>query len=94
MADSEIKTQDDIFNNILNTPEEETEEEEPGYTVFNYTDGFFASPDTFKTPKAAKEFIVNFRNQYRKQGYYSTSDRTRISPDEIELEVLPPNFQF
>ncbi len=61
------------------------------YTVFNTTDGFFATQNEFPTVQEAKNWITEFRNQYRKQGYYSTSDRTRISPDEIDLTILPTN---
>ena len=87
------KEQEDIFNAILNTPESDSEEEEEnGFTVFNSTDGFFATPETFKTREVASAWIVEFRNRYRGQGYYSTSDRTRISPDEIMLDILDPDY--
>ena len=96
MKSKENVTKDDFLNKIISPPEEEQpeEEEENGFTVFNSTDGFFATPIAFKSIELAVAWIVEFRNQYRRQGYYSTSDRTRISPDEIELDILPPNFQF
>lgn len=91
MNEHKETTQDDIFNRIMNTPDDD-QEEEIGFTVFNHTDGFFASQEVFKTKELAADWIVNFRNQYRKQGFYSTSDRTHISPDDIDLEILDPNF--
>jgi len=58
------------------------------YTVFNYTDGIFASPDTF-TKKKGLEYIENFRLRYKNQGYYRDNKWNKIPPSEIELDLIP-----
>ena len=56
--------------------------------VWNVTDGLPATEEWFKTPEEAKQFIKEFRQRYKDlQGYYLTSDRKRIDPDEIRLKI-------
>jgi hypothetical protein len=59
------------------------------YIVFNYTDNITASPNTFSSKDKARAFIKEFRSRYKKQGYYFTSGMERISPSDIELEIIP-----
>lgn len=63
-----------------------------GYIVFNYTDNIEASAETFKTKKAANDFIKEFRKRYEKQGYYKTNNWEKINPEHIDLEVIPADF--
>lgn len=63
-----------------------------GYKVFNYTDNIEASAETFKTKKAANDFIKAFRKRYEKQGYYRDNRRRQIKPADIDLEVIPADF--
>ena len=63
-----------------------------GYVVFNYTDNIHASNEVFKTKKEAKEFIENFRNRFNQQGYYRTNYGERIPTNQIDLEVIPEDF--
>lgn len=63
-----------------------------GYRVFNYTDNIYASPNIYKSKKQAQNYVTEFRNRYNKQGYYRTNTMGKISPEEIELEIIPANF--
>ena len=63
-----------------------------GFVVFNYTDNIHASNEVFKTKKEAKEFIENFRNRFNQQGYYRTNYGERIPTNQIDLEVIPEDF--
>jgi hypothetical protein len=63
-----------------------------GYVVFNYTDNIYASNEVFKTKREAKEFIENFRNRFNQQGYYRTNYGERIPTNQIDLEVIPEDF--
>jgi len=63
-----------------------------GYMVFNYTDNIYASPETYKTRKEAKEFIKGFRKKFEAQGYYRDNRRNKINPEHIEVEVIPSDF--
>lgn len=64
----------------------------PGYKVFNYTDDIYASPDTFRTKKEAKEFIAAFRKRFDTQGYYRDNRGRKLKPAEIDLEIIPEDF--
>lgn len=66
--------------------------EKYGYRVFNYTDNIYASPDIFEKQKGAKAFIAEFRNRYKAQGYYRTNRHEKIDINNIDLEIIPANF--
>ena len=57
------------------------------YTVFNQTDGIYATPDTFRTRRNAEKFIRSFRRRFIAQGFYLTFRRERIAIDEVQLEI-------
>jgi hypothetical protein len=59
----------------------------PKLTVFNKTDGVFASPQPFDSDKEARKFIREFRDRFKLQGYYLTSSGERIDPEAVILEV-------
>ena len=59
------------------------------WNVFNYTDGIPAHHEFFKTKEEAEEFIKQFRKRFEFQGYYLTSDRERISPNDVDLRIEP-----
>lgn len=56
------------------------------YIVFNATDGFYASPEQY-TKEEAEQFIKDFPLRFKAQGYYLTSNRERIRPEDVELEI-------
>jgi len=56
------------------------------YRVFNATDGIYASPEVMSKAEA-EEFIANFKETFRKLGYYLTATGLAISPDEVELAI-------
>ena len=58
------------------------------YIVFNHTDGIFASPDQM-TKKEAEKFVREFPLGYKNQGYYRTSKREMINPEDVKLEIRP-----
>lgn len=57
------------------------------YQVFNRTDGIFATDELFESVESAKEFIKEFRNRFKAQGYYRDSRWNKIEPENIELEI-------
>ena len=61
------------------------------YTVFNKTDGFYASPDIM-TKKQADKFVKDFPFRYTKQGYYRTNKWEKIDPKDVILEIRPVIF--
>ena len=63
-----------------------------GYQIFNYTDNIYASAETIYTLKKAKIFIREFRNRYKKQGYYRNNRLEKINPKHIDLEIIPADF--
>jgi hypothetical protein len=67
-----------------------SEEGKPGdsWIVFNKTDGFYASPETF-TREEAEKFVEDFPKRFEKQGYYLTGNRERIKPEEVVLDIQP-----
>ena len=58
------------------------------YTVFNKTDGFFASPDQM-TKEEAEKFVKDFPMRYTEQGYYRTNTWAKIDPKDVDLEIRP-----
>ncbi len=59
------------------------------YEVWNDTDQIPASDQRFKTRSEAEEFCDQFRRRFAVgQGYYYTSNRERISPDDIKLAIV------
>ena len=60
-----------------------------GFSLWNETDQVFASPDRFRTRKAATAYAASFRERYKPQGYYLTAGGYRISPADVELVILP-----
>jgi hypothetical protein len=58
-------------------------------SLWNSTDQVFASPDAFETEKEAQAYAKAFRQRFAAQGYYLTADGYRISPDDVELVVVP-----
>ena len=65
---------------------------EKGYMVFNYTDNLYANYDIFATKKEANNFIKEFRNRYKQQGYYRDSNMNKIDVEDIDLEIIPSDF--
>lgn len=59
------------------------------WLVENRTDDIPAWPEPFESMSEAREFIRAFRARYEKQGYYLTVDGLRISPEHVELEIVP-----
>ena len=57
------------------------------FTVFNETDGVYASAEKFDTEKEAEEFIEDYLEIYKKQGYYFTNNMRRIDPKDVELTI-------
>ena len=62
-------------------------QEKPKYIVFNHTDGITASFEPFSSIAKAQKFIKEFRERFKAQGYYKTSNWEKISPNEIDLEI-------
>lgn len=62
------------------------------FKVFNYTDNIFASPDTFLKKKDARLFIKQFRARFAVQGYYRDNKWNKIAPKDIDLEIIPADF--
>lgn len=58
------------------------------YEVFNETDGIPASSHSFKTKKQAEDYIIQFRERYKRQGYYFTSNMERINPKDVKLKIV------
>ena len=58
-------------------------------SLWNETDQVFAAPDDFETEAQALAYADAFRKRFAAQGYYLTADGYRISPDEVELVVVP-----
>jgi hypothetical protein len=59
------------------------------YTLYNETDNIPAAPDDFETEAEALAYAEAFRKRFAAQGYYLTADGYRISPDDVELVVVP-----
>ena len=58
------------------------------YMVWNNTDNISTHHDFFTTIKEAKEFIKNFRERFKQQGYYRDNRWNMIAPENIELEII------
>lgn len=58
-------------------------------SLWNKTDQVFAAPDDFETEAQALAYTEAFRKRFAAQGYYLTADGYRISPDDVELVVVP-----
>lgn len=61
------------------------------YSVWNWTDNISATAKTFSSKKAANDFIKEFRDRYKQQGYYRDNRWRKIAPEDIELEVYEIN---
>lgn len=57
------------------------------YTIWNEHDNIMASPDIFKSIEAVQEYCKQYRDRYRKQGYYRDNRWNKIPPDEIQLDI-------
>ncbi len=57
--------------------------------LWNSTDSVFASPEAFENEEQAQAYAKAFRQRFAAQGYYLTADGYRISPDDVELVVVP-----
>jgi hypothetical protein len=55
------------------------------FLVFNGTDGFYASPESFSFDEAI-EFVRDFPKRFEAQGYYS-SNAGRIPANAVVLEI-------
>jgi hypothetical protein len=55
--------------------------------VYNSTDGVLAWPGPLPI-SPAKEFIREFPNKYKQQGYYRTATGERIRPEDVQLVLL------
>lgn len=62
------------------------------YMVFNYTDNIYATDETFTSLKSANDFIKQFRKRYENQGYYRDSQMNKINIKDIDLLVIPGDF--
>jgi hypothetical protein len=58
-------------------------------SLWNETDQVFAAPEDFETEEQARAYAEAFRKRFVAQGYYLTADGDRISPDDVELVVVP-----
>lgn len=65
---------------------------EKGYMVFNYTDDYYATDNVFTTKKEANNFIKEFRNRYKQQGYFRDNRMNKIAIEDIDLEIIPSDF--
>ena len=63
-----------------------------GYMVFNYTDDIYATDEVFKTKKLANDFIKEFISKFAKQGYYRDNQMNKIDVEDIDLLVIPSDF--
>ena len=63
------------------------------YVIWNCTDGVFAHPEPM-TLAVAQEFIRQFPERYRRQGYYLTADGLRIRPQNVRLEIVDEDLGF
>lgn len=59
------------------------------FMLWNETDQVFAAPEEFKTEAEAMKYAAKFRRRFSAQGYYLTADGYRISPEDVELVVVP-----
>lgn len=66
---------------------DENNQSKKEYLVLNVTDGIIASHDLM-TYEEAEAFIKSFWKRFEHQGYYLTSSRERISPDDVELKII------
>jgi hypothetical protein len=58
-------------------------------TIFNATDGISATYRTFRKIETAKKWIDNKRHSFKTiQGYYLTSRRERIEPNDINYIII------
>ena len=73
-------------------PKKKPAKKKTEYNIFNYTDNIYATNEVFKTKKQANDFIKQFRNRFKKQGYYKTNQWEQINPEHIDLEIIPSNF--
>lgn len=58
------------------------------YIVWNVTDDRPAAPLPMTAANALK-FMHDFRDRYRKQGFYRTAKGTQIEANQIELKMEP-----
>lgn len=58
------------------------------FTVFNQTDGIYASPEEL-TAEEADKFIADFPKRFEHQGYYLTKNWDRIPPKDVRLVKYP-----
>ena len=65
---------------------------ENGYMVFNYSDDYYATDNVFATKKEANNFIKEFRNRYKQQGYFRDNRMNKIAIEDIDLEIIPSDF--
>ena len=65
---------------------------ENGYMVFNYSDEYYATDNVFATKKEANNFIKEFRNRYKQQGYFRDNRMNKIAIEDIDLEIIPSDF--
>jgi hypothetical protein len=59
------------------------------FRILNDTDGILATPQSFGSRKEAEQWCAKFRERFRAQGYYLTAGCERISPEEVELRIVP-----
>jgi hypothetical protein len=59
------------------------------YIIMNHTDGITATPDLYTSKKKAQEVIDKLRDNFRRiQGYYRTNRMEKISPDDINYQII------
>jgi len=59
----------------------------PQYQVYNDTDGILASPDMMSL-KQAEQFVQDFPNRFKSQGYYQTVEGLGIDPKDVMLSII------
>ena len=64
------------------------EKKDGKFIVMNLTDGIPASLEPMSREEA-EEFKKNFPKRFKAQGYYLTSGRERIKPEDVKLEIQP-----
>ena len=59
------------------------------YRLWNETDHILAAPDVFKTKELAQACAEKLRKRFAAQGFYLTTDGSRIAPEDVKLVVAP-----
>lgn len=64
------------------------------WDVFNVTDGVYASNEPIKGHENAEHYVSDFIRFFGRQGYYQNSNKERIKPEDVELDIIPHKRQL